>query len=216
MTIEVNFNIQNWIEMIINIGSVIATVAAVIVALYANKKAHQQLISALKMHEQSKSVDLLDERMNVVDRFERKDYVPPKMIKLLFGADCSIMDTYSRLQNDYKLLAEANAVRRQFFTTVEEIEGSKIKYEIEETILDFERQLSYSDCPQSVEDDYIDYCESHSISYRDEINNEVITLNYYEIKKRIEKYDFEIDCLRTELCSMMEHFIEESIKPLTE
>ena len=66
------------------------------------------------------------------------------------------------------------------------------------------------------EDDYIDYCESHSISYRDEINNEVITLNYYEIKKRIEKYDFEIDCLRTELCSMMEHFIEESIKPLTE
>lgn len=54
--------------------SSLATVAAVIVALCANKKSNEQLIKALEMHEQTKSIELLDKRIILLRNIEADDF----------------------------------------------------------------------------------------------------------------------------------------------
>lgn len=64
---------------------VIATVLAVIVALYANRKATQELKSALKMQEQSKNVSLLDKRIELAEKIQTGKSVSELTLQVLFN-----------------------------------------------------------------------------------------------------------------------------------
>ena len=68
----VNFDLPiGWDEL-----GVIATVLAVIVALYSNRKATKQLKSALEIQEQSKNVGLLDKRIELTEKIRSNKSVP--------------------------------------------------------------------------------------------------------------------------------------------
>jgi hypothetical protein len=76
---------------------VIATVLAVIVALVANKKATQQLKSALEMQEQSKNVDLFVRRIELAEIIKSGKPVSEITLKVLF--DDEIFKQYQNWRN---------------------------------------------------------------------------------------------------------------------
>lgn len=79
MIIKITFPI-GWDEL-----GVIATVSAVIVALVANKKASEQLKSALEMQEQSKNVSLLDKRVELAEAIQSGKSVSELTLQVLFN-----------------------------------------------------------------------------------------------------------------------------------
>jgi hypothetical protein len=83
--------------------SSIATVVAVIVALAANRKATQQLKSALEMQEQSKNVGLFDRRVELAEKIKSGNTVPEFTLKILFNDN--IYEHYQKWQN---YLSEGN------------------------------------------------------------------------------------------------------------
>ena len=58
---------MDYISLCIDILSAVATTAAVIVALLANKKSNEQLKKAIQMHEQSKNISLFEKRLSLLD-----------------------------------------------------------------------------------------------------------------------------------------------------
>lgn len=76
---------------------VIATVAAVIVALAANRKAAKQLESALKMQEQSKNVGLIDKRIFLIEEIRMGREVSELSMQILF--DEEIAKSYQKLKS---------------------------------------------------------------------------------------------------------------------
>ena len=71
------FDIKKYVLFLYPFGweelGVVATVAAVIVALCANRGARNQLKSALGMQEQSKNVALLEQRVKIADSIQRDE-----------------------------------------------------------------------------------------------------------------------------------------------
>lgn len=78
---------------------VIATVLAVIVALYSNRKATKQLKSALEMQEQSKNVGLLDKRIELAEKIRCNKSVPEWTLRVLFDNNSDIVGHYTAWQN---------------------------------------------------------------------------------------------------------------------
>ena len=74
--------------MIIEAISAIATLAAVIVALSANKKSNEQLQKAIEMHEQSKNISLFEKRLSLLNAMLNSgtvSTVSPDEVELLFN-----------------------------------------------------------------------------------------------------------------------------------
>lgn len=91
----VNFNLPiGWDEL-----GVIATVLAVIVALYSNRKATKQLKSALEIQEQSKNVGLLDKRIELTEKIRSNKSVPEWTLRVLFDNNANIVGHYTAWQN---------------------------------------------------------------------------------------------------------------------
>jgi len=85
-----NFSLPiGWDEL-----GVIATVAAVIVALFANRKATKQLKSALEMQEQSKNVGLMDRRIALAESIQKGNAVSELDLRILFNNE--IFDCYKK------------------------------------------------------------------------------------------------------------------------
>lgn len=78
---------------------VIATVLAVIVALYSNRKATKQLKSALEIQEQSKNVGLLDKRIELTEKIRSNKSVPEWTLRVLFDNNANIVGHYTAWQN---------------------------------------------------------------------------------------------------------------------
>lgn len=85
---------------------VIATTAAVFVALAANHNSSKQLKKALQMHEQSKSIGLFDRRINVLKEVELHNKTDVLLLKVLFTENIS--KSYGRLE---KILEKMKALK---------------------------------------------------------------------------------------------------------
>ena len=75
------------IDTIFNIIGVLVTAAAVIVALYANHKATEQLRKTIEMQEQAKNVELFDKRVGLIKTVQSGKTVPELELRLLFNGD---------------------------------------------------------------------------------------------------------------------------------
>ncbi len=97
---------------IISLLSAAGTIAAVIVALFANKKATKQLTVALKMQEQNKNVELYQARKSCIEK-----------IHDLVGSNNEVLDVkllfpqyiYSKIDELRKTATELKVVREQVF-----------------------------------------------------------------------------------------------------
>ena len=84
-------------SIVIDAISAAATVAAVVVALLANRKATKQLNSALEMQEQSKNVELMDRRIALTEDIQKSKSVSELELRILF--DNEIFDCYKKWWN---------------------------------------------------------------------------------------------------------------------
>lgn len=75
------------IDTIFNIIGVLVTATAVIVALYANHKATEQLQKTIEMQEQAKNVELFDKRVNLIEAVQSGKTVSELELRLLFNGD---------------------------------------------------------------------------------------------------------------------------------
>ena len=91
-------------SLLVEIISAVATTAAVFVALSANKKSNEQLNKALRMHEQTKSVELLDKRKTCVQKIRSGRDISEEDISILF--DEKIVSLFSILQESKKELTQ--------------------------------------------------------------------------------------------------------------
>lgn len=92
---------------------VIATVIAVVVALAANQSSRKQLVKALEMQEQSKNVELLGQRINVIDSIQADVLVSETAIKLLFNK--SVLSCYQTLKQQKAEYESAKNDEATFF-----------------------------------------------------------------------------------------------------
>lgn len=83
----------------------IATALAVIIALWANHQSKKQLVRALRIQEQAKMIELLDERVSVINRIEKDERVNFRIVKLLFSEE--ICEHYLEWQDNKRKAKEA-------------------------------------------------------------------------------------------------------------
>lgn len=215
MQVFVNYDISDWVEIIINCLTAVGTIAAVAVAVRANKKSNEQLVSALRIQEQSKNIDLFDRRLEMIEKISNKDEVSERTLNLLFHSDKKIMDLYSSLTKLREQRDDAEKDDAQFFEhTRESDELGGFRSEVRMEIQKYEAELSKFDCPATIEQEFKDYCDANVIVCQDPIDGSTKRLNYYEIYKRMGNINHQIDARTKELCEKMESFVNESIKPL--
>lgn len=90
-----------------NAVSAIATAFASGIALYASFQARSESKYALKMQEQSRSLELVDKRIELAEKIRLDKSVPEWTVRVLFDNDIDIVEHYAAWK---KHLAEAEQV----------------------------------------------------------------------------------------------------------
>lgn len=182
--------IENILKFTLPIGwdevGVIATALAVIVALYANRKATQQLKSALEMQEQSKNVGLLDKRIELAEKIQSGKSVSELTLQVLFNDE--IFKDYKDWQNHLSEKVYAEHDLEMFFhlSMTPDGEGGYTDC-VQKTIYKYMTAMSKDDCPQQTIDEYKVFCNQHTFWERIGETGEQIPYNHAEISDRIAK-----------------------------
>lgn len=191
---------------------VIATVAAVIVALYANTKSTKQLIAALKIQEQSKNVELLGKRFELLERMRLKGGLSETALRVLFNDE--ILSHYINWENHMSEKKNAEFDKKKFFEMCREPDGAGgFVNTIRDRIEQYEINMGRPDCPQNVFIEYETFCNDNSFTQRDEEGN-IINYNYSDIQGRIAKANEEAENELTMILYLMEKFISDSLRPI--
>lgn len=193
---------------------VIATVLAVIVALFANNGARKQLKSALKMQEQSKNVSLLDQRMNIVETIRQNELPSETSVRILFNEE--IVDCFVALAAAHKAHTAATHDENTYFqSTLEKNDIGELVNPVKNQIQEYEYFMKRPDCPQKVHDDYKKYCDNHETWWSETgLSDDRRTYNHAEIRNRMIAADQDIQNNKTKILAMMEDFLSQSIAPV--
>lgn len=178
MVFRITFPI-GWEEL-----GVVATVSAVVVALVANKKASEQLKSALEMQEQSKNVSLLDKRVKLAETIQSGKSVSELTLQVLFNDE--IVKHYKAWKNHLTEKVYADHDLERYYDKVTEPDGEGGVYtDVKNTLERYMANMSTPDCPQQVLDEYEQYCSEHIVYLSDVETGVSIPYNHSEITTRI-------------------------------
>lgn len=192
---------------------VIATVGAVIVALWANIGAKKQLKSALKMQEQSKNVSLLEQRVNVAEMIRADEEPSSVAMHVLFSEE--ICNIYNVLCQARQCLNEALNDEQEFFFASQTDVDAGHENEIKSKILEYEDYMSRPNCPDSIIKQYQDFCNKHTIFWSPTgLSDDRQEYNYAEISKRISSSQSAISEAKDKILKAIETYVADSIAPV--
>lgn len=192
---------------------VIATVLAVIVALFANKKATEELKSALKMQEQSKNVSLLDKRIELAEKIQSGKSISALTLQVLFNDE--IVKHYKAWQNHLSEKTYAEHDLEIFFELSRVSDGAGgCTNDVWHIIRKFEADMSRSDCPQETVDEYMAFCAENVVWQKTGENEELTPYNHAEISERIGKATINAKGEQTLTLQLIEKFITDSIEQI--
>lgn len=187
---------------------VVATVAAVIVALFSNHSAKKQLIAALKMQEQSKNVPLLEERLKVAEAIRTGEAVSVISVKVLYNEE--IVKDFQELQVLEGEYNEAASDELVFFDALKETDSTDVEKKIKEYT---ENYLERPDCTEAIREQFWNYCNQHTSFWSHTgFSDDRKEYNYYEIYTKMVETHKKIGEKRKSIVSKMEEFLSESIK----
>ena len=187
---------------------VVATVAAVIVALFSNHSAKKQLIAALKMQEQSKNVSLLEERLKVAEAIRTGEAVSVISVKVLYNEE--IVKDFQELQVLEGEYNEAASDELVFFDALKETDSTDVEKKIKEYT---ENYLERPDCTEVIREQFWNYCNQHTSFWSHTgFSDDRKEYNYYEIYTKMVETHKKIGEKRKSIVSKMEEFLSESIK----
>ena len=208
----------NEFGVIVSVLGVVATVFAIWVALNANKKASQQIKSALDIHEQSKSISLFEERACIIDAIDQGDgdTIATRKIRILFNEDIE------KVYSDYlSALATVHSIANDinyYFSLLQVQDGyGGYSNDIQERIENYEAMLDHPDCPPERYDEFKDFCEKHEIHASETGSPEDWKcFNYYELFTNLRNQSDFSNELKRKLIEKMEQFLSDSIKPIAD
>lgn len=212
------FDIKKYVLFLYPFGweelGVVATVAAVIVALCANRGARNQLKSALGMQEQSKNVALLEQRVKIADSIQRDESPSMMAVKVLFNKEiykcyemlCTARMNHQLAQQDEQTYFEAKEAEYNHVPA-----PVNVKSRIEE----YEYFMERPDCPQNIFDDYQKFCNENEAWWSETgLSDDRKIYNHYEIRNRMIAANADIMSTKTTLLDMIEQYITNSIAPI--
>lgn len=191
---------------------VIATVFAVGVALYANRKATKQLKSALEIQEQSKNVSLYKERIELMQAIQSNKDVFEPSLKILFNDEiCNHYKAWKR-----HLSEKVSAVYDEQLFFESHMSRATFKNDVQDTIERYEAAMNRPDCPQQIIDEYIAYCDSHVAWLKKDETEEMISYNHAEISNRISEAVRNAKREQDLTIQLIEKFVAKSMRELNE
>lgn len=193
---------------------VVATTAAVVVALWANHSAKKQLNAALAMQEQSKNVSLLDKRVEVADNIRNDREISITALKVLFNPE--IEKKYSEIIEWQKKVNDAANDEWTYFEAVKTSDGEGgFLTGVRDKIAEYEMYLSRPDCPENIEESFRQYCKEKEIFYSATgFSDDRKTYNYCEITERKQNATKKVNEIKQTLLKLIEAFIADSIKSI--
>lgn len=204
---------EDCIALIVDILGAIATVAAVVVALFANRNANKQLKAALQIQEQSKNVDLFDRRVELVQQIEHDELIYKPALVALFTSD--IVSIFDAMQNTLTARKTAEHDLKVYYDKTRTADGEGGFVSIKEEIEDRLSELTRHNFSVDMEQEFVDFCNSKSIYYSETTQDEDYKkYNYIEIQDRIDTFQTKYESQKRILLEAMHDFISKSIKPL--
>lgn len=207
-------SINDFINFALPIGwnefGVIATAIAVVVALRANKKATEQLQSALAMQEQSKNVSLFDRRVNLAEKIRSEQPVSELELQILFNEE--ILKHYRAWRTYIKRKISAEYDMEHFFSLWQE---ACLDDSVKRTIEKYEFDLLNSDNPPQLCREYENYCNEHLISSEIEEDGTYTSYDYLEIRSRHAQAGEEAKKENELTVQLIKDFIGNSIKKVS-
>lgn len=193
--------------MMIEAISAIATLAAVIVALSANKKSNEQLKKAIEMHEQSKNISLFEKRLSLLNAILNSgtvSTVSPDEVELLFNDEIKKLfkvklrflqkeeDIKFNITNYFDALAQSGT-----------IEGNA-----QSVRQSFVEQEMLAEEHEEYKSQYLQFCKKYELPIDNRVCNfSLMSEELGEIGKKIKETDENINTAGKE-------FIKQSIKVL--
>ena len=204
-----------------DLGS-IATALAVIVALFANHNSNKQLQKTLQMHEQTKNIELLDERIKIINAVKSNDPISDLKFQILFDENIiELKKEWNRIKQE---ISEYKYYLGEYERCLEETSSDRGPNSPLNQIQDAERDCSEAepifDQPESEE--YINRCQKfqkickkYALIIRvPGTENEWRQCNYQELTKSINSAEKKAEQAKQKLQDAMILFVQESIKPL--
>lgn len=187
---------------------VVATVAAVIVALFSNLSAKKQLLAALKMQEQSKNISLLEERMKIAEAVRTRNSVSETSVKILYNS--CILESFRELQKLELQYRQAESDESTFFDALKITNATEVERRIREFT---DLYLDRPDCPKSIKEHFQKYCNENTQYWSPTgFSDDRRDYNYYEIYTQMTETHRAIEEKRKVIVSQMEEYLTNSIK----
>lgn len=202
--------VMDVIGFVVEIIGVIATVAAVIVALRANKKADDSIKKSLRMHEQSKNVDLFEKRVELIEELKHSNKISEVKLQLLFDKD--IIKKYNKFK---KCLENISDVEHDIFVyqdVVKTPDGEGGYTSPLDEILDLEDKLERHNFLAEGVKEFEELCKKHEITYCE--FDEPKVYNYKEMRDRLADANKELLHEKETLTIKMQKFVKDSISPI--
>lgn len=206
-------NNQEAISFVIDTLCMVATVAAVIVAICANKTSSKSLKYSLRVQEQSKNVDLFDKRVLLAEDLKSGKSISELSLKLLF--DDEIFEEYEELKKVYQEKKAFEHDMSVYIQNVREADGAGGYYNPVEDITALEAKMeSYGETEESKKE-FEELCKKHQNYYSESGNPEDSKwYNYSEISQCIGNSTIKANKQLQKVLDEMEKFIDKSISSI--
>lgn len=191
----------------------IATVAAVVVALFANRNANKQLKAALKIQEQSKNVDLFDKRVAIMTEIKEKNVTAELQLQLLF--DKTIVDAYAELCVSISAQQVAEHDMKVYENLLRHPDGEGGYTSLIAQLQDTERLLDEHNYPEDRVKEYDELCDKHKCFYTETGRSEDAKwYNYKDLSNAIGKAIKTVEANKNVVLNLMQEYIKQSISPV--
>ena len=192
---------------------VIATVAAVVVALFSNAHANKQLKAALQIQEQSKNVDLFDKRVAILSEIAENNETSELPLRLLF--DKTIVDAYTKLRTSVTAKEAADHDMKVYESIMRCQDGEGGYTSPIAELLYFEQQLEEHNYPEDRLEEYIALCKKHEIIHSETGDaDDGKVYNYRDLSNIIGKANIDVENKKTAVLELMQSYIKRSISPV--
>ncbi len=212
------FDNLNEVSVVIDFLCMIATTIAVIVAIVANKNASKSLNYSLRIHEQSKNIDLFDKRVSVISEIETKLDAPKLGLQLLF--DENIMKLYDNYIDSARDYSNAQHNMRTYEHELETLYNESDTRSPFEKMKKMERQLNEFDNEKSEEyislfKEFKTLCDKNIHSHLSvENDSDLEVYDFIELSKDLRDSRKKYTESKKILIEEMKSFVQKSISPI--
>ena len=188
----------------------IATVAAVIVALVANHKSSEAIKMSLKIHEQSKNVDLFEKRIGIINEIKSQDKTSEISLSILFNME--IFTLYQSFKKSVEQKTEYEERLKYYRSVLSHPDGEGGYISMFDELENLEVTLNDHNYPENEIEEYKRKCKEYEVT--DDNSGQIY--NYDELTSTLVEIKKEINLKKEVLLIKMQEFISKSISPIDE